>query len=52
MPSERRPHLAGKLGVTLASRLFDLDWVRRTDRPRAAQLTDEGRRQLAAKLRI
>jgi DNA-binding transcriptional ArsR family regulator len=48
--SERRPHLAGKLGVALASRLFDLDWVRRTDRPRAVQLTDEGSRELAARL--
>jgi hypothetical protein len=50
--SERRPHLAGKLGVALATRLFELDWLRRTDRPRAVQLTDEGSRQLAARLRI
>lgn len=50
--SERRPHLAGKLGVALATRLFELDWVRRTDRPRAVQLTDEGSRELAAHLGI
>jgi DNA-binding transcriptional ArsR family regulator len=50
--SERRPHLAGKLGVALATRLFELDWVRRTDRPRAVQTTDEGRRELAAHLGI
>ena len=50
--SERRPHLAGKLGVALATRLFELDWIRRTDRPRAVQLSDEGRRELAARLQI
>jgi DNA-binding transcriptional ArsR family regulator len=50
--SERRPHLAGKLGVALASRLFELDWVRRTDRPRAVQLTPVGERELRARLDI
>ncbi|MBS1884854.1 MAG: winged helix-turn-helix transcriptional regulator, partial [Actinobacteria bacterium] len=35
--SERRPHLAGKLGVALTSRLFELDWVRRTERRRGVE---------------
>lgn len=50
--SERRPHLAGKLGVALTSRLFDLDWVRRTDRRRAVRVTEVGRRELSARLDI
>src|ERR1700742_3071152 len=50
--SERRPHLAGKLGVALASRLFELDWVRRTDRPRAVEVTADGERELRERLDI
>jgi DNA-binding transcriptional ArsR family regulator len=50
--SERRPHLAGKLGVALAKRLFDLDWVRRTERRRAVEVTSEGKRELAARLGV
>jgi DNA-binding transcriptional ArsR family regulator len=50
--SERRPHLAGKLGVALTKRLFDLDWIRRTERPRAVEVTAEGKRELAARLGI
>jgi hypothetical protein len=50
--SERRPHLAGKLGVTLTKRLFDLDWVRRTERRRAVEVTDEGKRELNVRLGI
>lgn len=50
--SERRPHLAGKLGVALASRLFELDWVRRMDRPRAVEVTAAGKRELQARLDI
>jgi DNA-binding transcriptional ArsR family regulator len=48
--SERRPHLAGHLGVTLTRRLFELNWVTRTDRPRAVAVTAAGRRQLADRL--
>ena len=44
--SERRPHLAGKLGVALTKRLFELDWVRRTERRRAVEVTEEGKREL------
>jgi len=50
--SERRPHLAGKLGVALTKRLFELDWVRRTERRRAVEVTTEGRRELAARLGV
>lgn len=50
--SERRPHLAGKLGVALTKRLFDLRWVRRTERRRAVAVTDVGERELAARLGI
>ena len=50
--SERRPHLAGKLGVALAKRLFELDWVRRTERRRAVEVTETGKRELAERLSI
>jgi DNA-binding transcriptional ArsR family regulator len=50
--SERRPHLAGKLGVALTSRLFELDWVRRTGKPRAVEVTAEGERELRKRLGI
>ncbi|MBN9621990.1 MAG: winged helix-turn-helix transcriptional regulator [Actinobacteria bacterium] len=50
--SERRPHLAGKLGVALTSRLFDLGWVCRTDRRRAVRVTKVGRQELGARLGI
>jgi DNA-binding transcriptional ArsR family regulator len=50
--SERRPHLAGKLGVALTGRLFELDWVRHTERRRAVEVTARGRRELGARLDI
>lgn len=50
--SERRPHLAGRLGVVLARRLFELDWLERTERARAVAVTDLGRHELAARLGI
>src|SRR3954452_17568188 len=50
--SERRPHLAGKLGVALTKRLFELDWVRRTARRRAVEVTEEGKRELGRRLDI
>jgi DNA-binding transcriptional ArsR family regulator len=50
--SERRPHLAGKLGVALTKRLFDLEWVRRTERRRAVEVTAEGKRELGRRLDI
>ena len=48
--SERRPHLAGKLGVALTKRLFELDWIERTERRRAVAVTAKGERELAARL--
>lgn len=50
--SERRPHLAGKLGVALTKRLFELDWIERTERRRAVRVTKVGRRELRRRLDI
>jgi DNA-binding transcriptional ArsR family regulator len=50
--SERRPHLAGKLGVALTKRLFELDWIERTDRRRAVRVTKVGHRELGRRLDI
>jgi hypothetical protein len=51
--SERRPHLAGRLGVVLARHLFDLGWLGRTERAREVRVTPEGaaglRRELSLK---
>jgi DNA-binding transcriptional ArsR family regulator len=41
--SEQRHHLAGPLGTALTDRLFDLGWLRRTDRRRVVVLSDAGR---------
>jgi DNA-binding transcriptional ArsR family regulator len=48
--SERRPHLAGKLGVALTRRLFELGWIERTDRARAVRVTPRGREELSSRL--
>lgn len=50
--TERRPHLAGSLGAALASRLLDLDWIRRRQDTRAVTITETGRRQLRAQLAV
>jgi len=44
--SEQRHHLAGALGAALTQRMFDLDWIRRTNQRRAIALTDTGRHGL------
>jgi DNA-binding transcriptional ArsR family regulator len=44
--TERRHHLAGALGAALADQLFELGWVERVGRGRAAALTERGRREL------
>ena len=49
--SERRPHLAGWLGVALCSRLEQLGWVVRAER-RVVRVTDTGRRALADQLGV
>lgn len=48
--SERRPHLAGRLGVVLAKQLFELHWLERTERARAVRVTGRGQRELSARL--
>jgi DNA-binding transcriptional ArsR family regulator len=48
--SERRPHLAGKLGVALTKQLFDLRWVKRTSRRRAVEVTASGEKELSHRL--
>ncbi|HKZ14135.1 MAG TPA: metalloregulator ArsR/SmtB family transcription factor [Solirubrobacterales bacterium] len=50
--SERRPHVAGKLGVAFTGRLFDLGWICRTERRRAVRVTKVGQRELSARLDI
>jgi DNA-binding transcriptional ArsR family regulator len=40
--SEQRHHLAGKLGVALADRFFELGWIHRLPAPRALRVTPEG----------
>lgn len=46
--TEQRHHLAGALGAAVASRLLELDWLRRTPQHRAVRLTDTGRAGLRA----
>jgi DNA-binding transcriptional ArsR family regulator len=46
--SERRPHLAGPLGVALTKRLFELGWIQRGRAPRSVDLRPEGRSGLSA----
>jgi len=40
--SERRPHLAGRVGAALACRCFELGWIRRQRDTRALAITPEG----------
>jgi DNA-binding transcriptional ArsR family regulator len=44
--SERRHHIAGSLGMALARRLFDLEWIRRAPASRAVHITEHGRKGL------
>ncbi len=44
--SERRPHLAGRLGAALCTRMFDLGWVERIKDSRALTITASGQRGL------
>lgn len=50
--SERRPHLAGPLGVALAGLAFSRDWVRRQKGTRSVLLTPFGRSELKRLLPI
>ncbi len=46
--SERRPHIAGQLGATLACRCFELGWITRMRDTRAVAITDSGRAGFSA----
>ena len=50
--TERRPHLAGSLGAALATRLLELNWVRRRTDTRAVIVTEAGRHRLRAELGV
>jgi DNA-binding transcriptional ArsR family regulator len=41
--TERRPHLSGMVGASIAIRCFDLGWVERERHPRALRITPKGR---------
>lgn len=45
--SERRPHLAGRLGAAVCRHSFDAGWVRRIDGTRAVMVTPNGRAAMA-----
>ena len=40
--TERRPHLSGMVGASIAIRCFDLGWVERERNPRALRITPKG----------
>ncbi len=50
--TERRPHLAGKLGVALYRRLLDLSWLAPMSQTRAVRVTLRGKEELWKQLRI
>ncbi len=50
--SERRPHLAGAVAAALASRCFDLGWLRRERDSRAVAITPKGRAGFAERFGI
>lgn len=45
--SERRPHLAGRLGAALCRHSFEVGWIRRIDGTRAVSVTQKGRAAMA-----
>jgi DNA-binding transcriptional ArsR family regulator len=45
--SERRPHIAGRLGAALATRCLDLGWIQRQRDSRAVTITPAGSRGFA-----
>ncbi|HET8779581.1 MAG TPA: hypothetical protein VFM66_05865, partial [Agromyces sp.] len=46
--TERRPHIAGRLGAYLLGRLLDDGWVARVPGDRSLRISDEGRAAFAA----
>jgi hypothetical protein len=50
--TERRPHLAGTLGVILYKRFLELGWIAPSVKSRAVRVTLEGRQALSKYLHI
>ena len=50
--SERRPHIAGKVGAQLCARVLALGWVKRRANTRALEITRAGREGFAARFGI
>jgi DNA-binding transcriptional ArsR family regulator len=50
--SERELHVAGALGAAVASRLFELGWIKRRDGNRSVEVTAEGHAGLSSELGI
>jgi hypothetical protein len=50
--TERRPHLAGKLGVALYRRLLDLGWLSPISHTRTVRVTLRGKEELWKQLRV
>lgn len=50
--SERRPHLAGRLGAALCARCFDLGWIARQRDSRAVTITEAGRAGFGAVFQV
>jgi hypothetical protein len=44
--TERRPHIAGKLGAAICAHFLEKGWVRRREGARAVDITPEGRAAL------
>ena len=40
--SERRPHLAGRVGASIANLAFARDWIRRRPQGRSVEITEDG----------
>ncbi len=50
--SERRPHVAGRLGAAIAGRCFELGWLARMRDTRAVAITEAGHAGFAARFGI
>jgi hypothetical protein len=50
--TERRPHLAGTLGVILYKRFLELGWIAPSGKSRAVRVTLEGRKAFSKYLHI
>jgi DNA-binding transcriptional ArsR family regulator len=50
--SEREPHVAGALGAAIATRFFELGWIKRRDGDRSVETTPDGLVGLARELGI